>query len=332
MRRAMCVVLCAGVALGADGDAASGKGQAKARFDAELSAVYNYLPGDVEQEVRDAKVAEMDRFWDLVKSDLETYRPLLRDALRAPDQNLYFCFDGGVLLGRVKEGEDDAQRSADAIARCRLTDIDNNGYFRFVHHLGSTGADISPAVLKLLDDPEFSVYLPKHAMRLTQSLCMSLCVTTMDEPAWVTELVARFEAETEKAARRSLLHCLTYAVRADADAVVQKIATGDGPDVILRGKARIAVRRMQVAAPKSEPSTTRAQFEEILARCVEDGRVPYRREFRAAVADALHHVRAADEPLLRKTRRKIARRVSDESPGEINQITRWLRRATMTGD
>jgi hypothetical protein len=296
MMRAIGALLLAGVAFGADGDAAD----AKARFDAEKQSVYDYLPADVTQDVRDAKVAEMDRFWNFVKADVETYRPLLRDALVDPEQNRYFLFDGAALLDAVAEGAEDRQLAADVVARTRLKDIGKPGYLRFVHHLGVVGADISAAALVMLEDPKFQVYLPAHALKLTQANCVLLCALTMEEDAWVPAFLARLETEKGE---------------------------GDDPDAILRGHAKIALRRARPSLPKSEPKTTREDFEEILALCVADGRVPYKRDQQQAVTDAPHHVRAEDVPALLQARRKIARRLSDEGLIELNQITTWLRHA-----
>ncbi len=255
---------------------------------------------------------------------------MLREALLDPDQNRYFLFDGAGLLDKIAAGPADTQAAADAVARTRMDDVGAPGYFRFIHHLG---ADAPDAALRILGDPKFAVNLPAHSLRLGQAKCLQLCLLTMDDALWVSKAVARFRSETDRVARRSLLRCLSYAVRPAADAAIRSVAEGDGEsDRMLRTLARGALRRARVPAPDGAPTTTREQFGAILARCAEDGRVPYEDGARAVVADALHHVRSADEPLLRKARRKIARRISDESLLELDQVTAWLRRAMAERD
>jgi hypothetical protein len=297
------------------------------RFRKEMDSVYDYLPFDVTQEVRNAKVAEMDRFWAFVESDLKTYLPLLRDALRDEKSNRYFLYDGSGLLAKHASGPEDWQLAADATARCRMKDV-GKGYFWFCHTLAKSSANAVPAILQMLDDPKCGVYVPQHSLTLEQKDCVRLCVLASGEDKWVAPLVARLRAEKDATAVATVTSCLADAVTAEADAAVRGLAENAAADPAARAAARAGVARL--AAPAAVSGTaklTRDEFVAWLAKADAAGRLPMDAMLPAKQLDARLLVDGADVAVLRSLRRKTACRVSDEALGEIDFLTELLRRA-----
>jgi hypothetical protein len=297
------------------------------------ASVYDYLPAAVELSVRDAKIKEMDRFWAFVAADLDVNLPLLRDALRDEKQNKYFFFDGAALLALHAKDAADWQLAADAVTRCRLRDIGEDGYFYFCHDLAKHGADATAATLKMLEDPDFKLYLVKHSMWLKQPDCVLLCLMQTNEGRWVAPLVKRLSVEKDAAAFATIARCLDFVVTAEADAALQAFAADAKADP----KSRLYVNGLIAgaklsSAPAGSPTTERKEFEALLGQFETDGRAKFTGVADALRAeklqtDALHHVRAEDAPRIRAARRKVAARISDEGLDDLAMLTSWLRRA-----
>jgi hypothetical protein len=326
-------LVCSALLLAAASALAEEPVPARERFLKELTSVYDYLPYDVAPEVRKAKVAEMDRFWAFVASDLDVYLPLLRDELRNEKQNQYFFFDGSGLL--VEHAKDDAdwQLAADATARCRRKDVGDKGFFHFLHHLAAHGADVTAATMQMLDEPQFSVVVPQHAMTLRQADCLRLCVLQMDEERWVGPLVKRLAGEKQPAAARSLLRCLADAATPAGDAAIRSAATDAALDAAAReAAAKLAPSCNPPPAPAVGTKCTREQFEWMLSAFESDGKVKTRnaeddKVLMALQYDAFGLVRAEDVPRVRAARRRAARRISDEGLVDLTFLTRLIRRA-----
>jgi hypothetical protein len=301
---------------------------ARARFRKEMEAVYDYLPADVTQDVRDRKVKEMDRFWAFVASDLKSYLPFLRDALKDEKSNRYFLYDGSGLLVEHAKDPADWQLAADATARCRVKDV-GKGYFWFCHHLAKNGADDVAAILQMLDDPGYRVFVPQHSLLMKQAECVRLCLLVVGEERWVAPLVKRLATEKEPTAVATVLHCLADAVTPESDAAIRARAADEKADAAARATARAELARIDAPASVEGTATmTRDALAAWLRKADEAGRLPADATTDATIRDARLLVTASDVAILRSLRRKTARRVSDEALGEIDSLTELLRRAT----
>lgn len=307
--------------------AADDDAEARARFRKEMDSVYDYLPADVTQQVRDSKVAQMDRFWAFVAADKKTYLPLLREALRDEKSNRYFLYDGAGLLVEHSKEAADVQLACDAAARCRLKDV-GKGYFYFCHHLLCLGGDAIPAVMQMLEDPSYKVIVAKHALRLQQSDCVRLCALLADEKLWVDRFAARVRTEKDSTARTTLLRCLADAVTPEASAALNAIAADKTLDPAIVQAATSAVTWMIPPEPLSRAATTsREEFAKWLAAADAGGRIPQDDSAASMMRDAPVLVTASDLPAIRSLRRKTARRISDEALEEIRMLTSLMRRA-----
>lgn len=308
--------------------AAAQEGDApRARFRKEMDAVYDYLPFDVTQEVRDAKVAKMDGFWKFVASDLATYLPILRETLRDEKTNLYFLFDGGALLVEHSKEPADLQLACDALVRCRMKDV-GSGYFHYCHHLARLDADVIPAVMQMLDDPQFSVFIVQHALKMKQSDCVRLCALVAGEDRWVARFAKRARTEKDPIALATLLRCLADAVTPEATDAIRLLAEDPKLDPATVKAAATALTWTRAPEPlMRDAKATHAEFAAWLAQADKDGRLPTDRTTQAMLRDAPVLVDASDTPSLRSLRRKTARRISDEAIDEIRILTGLMRRA-----
>jgi hypothetical protein len=306
--------------------AAAGEQEARKRFQEEIKKVYNYLPSEVEQSVRDSKVAEMDGFWNFVKSDLDTNLPLLREALRDKDQNIYFCFDGSALLFELSKTPEDLQVIVAAFSRSRIEDVGPKGYFYFLHTICGHDVDVFPVVSNILDHADFHLFVPQHAMRLDQADAVVLCLMRQDERRWVPALARRLGTEKETTAKQTIVLCLGLAVDAEAQAALRKFAETPGVDPEAKDVVGALLEPAKDKLPERKTTSTRKKLEEFLASCEEKGRVPYEDE--PLMQDAPYLVVKRDEASIRTARRKAAKRVSDEAMADIRYLTLLLQCAT----
>jgi len=322
MRTIAALLVLAVVAVAKDPDAA------RAKFLAELHNTYNYLPADVTKEVREQKLEEMKSFFKFFGPDAKTYLPYLREALRAKDANPWFCFDGAGLLVTHSKTTADYRLAVASIRRCRLKDISHRGYFSFTHMLSrKPDVDTYPIIQKMLEDPKFGYYLPRHSMRLGQRDAVALCLMCQDTTSWVKPLAARLATEKDVVALQTIVFALVLAV----DPVADKALAAFRDNKEAPAEARAFARQMadvpgtRSKLPKHEAQSTRADVLAMLGHCAENGRLPYDDD--SLMQDALYVLRKEDAGAVRAARRRLAGRVSDESLYEAGYLTMLLRSA-----
>ncbi len=138
-------------------------------FQNHIDKIYSFYPSTLTDKQRGLKSKELDVFWNLVMSDKSKYLPLLRKELQDYENNKFFLFDGASLLFRATKAKGDLQICADAIAHTRLEDIQGTSYFYFTMELGKNGINTYKAIENILDYPDFSAFIPQHALTLKQN-------------------------------------------------------------------------------------------------------------------------------------------------------------------
>jgi hypothetical protein len=301
----------------------AGEEQARKRFYDELEKTYDYLPADVDQSVRDEGVRKMERFFAFVASDLETYLPLVREALRDKKQNAYFYFDGSALLIEHSQTKSDYELAVNAISRCRLEDVGRKGYFYFTHKICKQDVDAYPIVVKMLEDPKFGFYLVQHALRVEQPDAVILCLLCQGEERWCARLAARLDQEKDMTATCTILFCLSTAMTKEARAALRRFTERENLDPDLKDYATSLLRGMEKSdLPPREVTWKREEFEVFLKEFEAEGSMPDVE--RTRMLDGFYLVRKKDEPRIRAARRKAARRVSDEALLELRYLTKLL--------
>jgi hypothetical protein len=197
----------------------------QAEMHARVQALYNFSPSKVSAEKRTSKSAEMDTFWNEVKSHKDTELPLLRKELEDPKNPSFFFADGSGLLIALSDSPEDRKLVVVCLARVNFVDFQSRQYLYEVHRLATQAVDVTPAALHILDDPKFGAYLPEHAYRMDQSACLLESLLPLPESIWLPAAMKRIKTEHEETALRSLLLLLYYAQSDDADDYLRSFAT-----------------------------------------------------------------------------------------------------------
>ncbi|MDQ1266295.1 MAG: hypothetical protein QG635_1447 [Bacteroidota bacterium] len=132
----------------------------------DISRIYNFKPGSVKEEVRNAKSKEMDKFWDKIINDKSKYINELKYELGKTGNPEFFYFDGGLLLLQVGESKEDTLLAIKCVQGVDLNDVDPLSFIKIANKLAISGYDVSDIALKVIRQKDFTVFLPLHSMTL----------------------------------------------------------------------------------------------------------------------------------------------------------------------
>jgi len=212
-------------------------GDTQQQMHTRVMALYNFSPHKISDAERQKKSDEMDAFWNDVKSSPSTKLPLLRVELKTPGEPAFFYQDGSELLLSLSHDKADGQLAADAMAKADLADVTPSAYFYGVHALSMQGIDTTAASLHILDDPQFVVPVPQHAMTLNKPDCLMFLLLPVDSSKWMAGARSRFADSKDEATRSALLTLFFYSQTQDGDTALRSAATDATLSADLRKEA-----------------------------------------------------------------------------------------------
>ncbi|MEO7213742.1 hypothetical protein [Mucilaginibacter sp.] len=128
---------------------------------------YGFNPSSLNSKQTDAKSAQLDKFWNLAKTNPEAALPCLKDMVTAENRDPYFCFDAASLILTLDKKEQYLDVVLEAVKKADLADLQGEPYLRVAFFLGKKGKDISALAEKLISTPKAHVYLVQHAIDLS---------------------------------------------------------------------------------------------------------------------------------------------------------------------
>ncbi|QTE35915.1 hypothetical protein J3L18_22610 [Mucilaginibacter gossypii] len=127
---------------------------------------YGFTPKSLSLAQREAKSAQLDKFWDLAKSNKKEAALCLKNLILAENNDSYFCFDASSLLLSLDETKEYQSVVLEGVKKSNLEDLDLQPYVQLSFFLGKKGNDISALAEKLLSYPNAHVSLTQHAITL----------------------------------------------------------------------------------------------------------------------------------------------------------------------
>ena len=186
----------------------------------EIDNIYNFKPAkmtDIEQE---KQFATLDKFWNKIKEDTTLYLQSLRNELNAPNHNPYFYYDGTGLLLSLSKTKPDKTLAATSIAKCDIDDISQELYFTTLNKLSNDGIDVSSAALKILTDPNFSFFIPQHALNFNQGYCLTWLLLPLDPILYSDSLITAFK-KADPSAQNSIITTFWFAFTCKGDSLIR---------------------------------------------------------------------------------------------------------------
>lgn len=255
----------------------------------EILRVYSFQPHLLTTAQIDQRSAELDKFWSKAQANPAQYVPGLRQELADEKNPAFFLYDGSILLLKMSDTGQDRKIALNAMAHCDLRDIEPQAYFHQVHRLAVLGEDTTAAAFHILEDPKFQVVVPQHALTLGQNYALIYMLLPTAPQFWTQPAIERLKSERDAKAQRSLMLLLWYAQDDAADQAIHAL----GQDA-------------------SQSSEIRKSAQELEARTQQVGHMA-----KAAAA-------FSKESTLRRKRREVMSRVSDEALLELDQLTAQL--------
>ena len=231
-----------------------------AKFHSEVASLYSFAPHTLSSEQMKAKSAELDTFWNAVKREPQKTLPLLRVELRDTRNSAFFAYDGSKLLLSLSDTQDDRSLALEKIARADLRDVDHTDYLRTVHWFAANGFDTTRAAFRILDYPDFKVFIAEHALTLAQDYSLLCMLAPTDESFYLRPLIARLETEQEAISQQSILMTLWYSMSQRGNVAIEHYAADTSKPQDTRNYAKQLLERK--ASHGTPTSGTVAQIKE----------------------------------------------------------------------
>jgi len=194
-----------------------------------------------------------------------------------------------MLLLSLSDTSIDRKIALAAMAHCDLRDVQAKDYFLQVHRMATLSEDTTAAAFHLLEQPQFTVFIPQHVLTLGQNYVVIYLLLPTDPDYWLQPAMDRLKTERDETAQKSLLLLLWYA-QTDAGDQAMSAFAGDA----------------------SKPSASRTYARELVHRKDKIGS----RE-RTQASDST-------EASLRQKRRERLKAVSDEALIDLDDFTLML--------
>jgi hypothetical protein len=216
-------------------------------FHEQVLETYNFAPHSLTKDEISAKSKQLDIFWAGVKAYQVTDLPALREELARPDAPAYFEYDGAKLLLSLSKLRSDQSIALSAIGHADLADLQATDYFLTVHALSVEGLDTTSAALKILTDDNFQAYIPQHALKLDQEMCLTYLLLPTEERFYLAAVAQRLFQEKSIVAQKSLLSVLGDTATKQGDAAIARFAADNSQSEAAREYARsimVAIKNM----------------------------------------------------------------------------------------
>lgn len=240
-------------------------------FHSRVLDLYSFQPHKLTEAQISAKSGELDRFWESVKANATQTVPLLRQELENPQNPSFFFYDGAKLLLSLSTERADRELVLRSLPKVDLQDIQGTDYLRTVHSLARSGLDTRQAALRVLDDPDFTAFIPQHALTLGQDYCLIYMLYSQSGVSFETELTSRLRAERNVKSQRSLLLALWYLVTPSARDAIAAFAKRSDVSVDAATYARELLSRKAGLSPSlSSPDALRLERSKVMQRPISD--------------------------------------------------------------
>ena len=252
----------------------------------QIQRTYDFQPHLLNEQEITQKSAALDQFWSTAKAQSSRYVPALRQELVDFKNPPFFLYDGSMLLLSLSDTQADRRIALAAVAHCDLRDVQTDAYFHQVHRMATLNEDTTAAALHVMDDPDFKVIVPQHALTLGQNYVLIYLLLPAGQEYWLQPAIDRLRGEHDLTAQKSLLLLLWYAQSEPADQAITAFA-GD----------------------TSKPPAAGAYAQELLHR---KDKIGSKQRLRAM---------GSTEASLRQKRRERLHSVSDEALIDLDEYT-----------
>ncbi len=276
-------------------------------FQALIKATYNFKPSKLSDSERDAKVAAMDKVWNMAQANPQELIPCLRTALEGPDADRWFRFDGSNLLVSL---DPSPESKTIQIRNYTLVDLDNvhlQIWVETLARLGTEGFDVSTAGDRWLKYPHARYFLPRHGAYEVKTFQGALFIYESMEEAQATPALLKIIGQADHPGREHALWILMSQATSESLRALKQL-DASAFSARARDNLRALLNSPELIKPRAKPKTSRETFLKAF-QGIANGNWSLFFELVSEVPDGEKDVVAVlkpeDIPLVRKVRRLV---------------------------
>lgn len=278
-----------------------------AQFNGVLKATYNFKPSKLTEARRDAKSAEMDKFWAMVKANRGVLLPCLTAALESPDADQWFRFDGSNLLVSLDPSSRSKALQVAGHTQVDLNDVNLQIWVSTLAQRGVEGFNISDAATRWLHHPNAGYIIPLHGLFEVKHLEGAMFLFGSMDESQATPALLKIVEQSKGQTREYAVWILMSQATPESLRALKQMDTSS-----LSGATRNGLRKLltnpERFKPRAIPKTTRAEFLTAFQRLVDGDWRDFMRlvsEVPDGEKDVVAVLKPEDVPLVRKVRRKF---------------------------
>ncbi len=293
-------------------------------FQKLIDKTYDFSPSKLTEAQQAAKSAEMDVVWERVKGDQKRLLPCLMAALRAPNANKFFLFDGSTLMTSLDKSEDAKKLLIQSYARADLADIVLQNWIAPILRFGLEGLDTSLAGDAWLRGKDPYYYLPQHGTLKINKPIGSLAIFGSMDERFATPALAAIANQRDHPGREIAIDLLFKQVTVEAAEALAKLDTSTLSASIKNKIDQFLAKPTLIQPRTGTPKTTRDQFIKAFQDLADDKSETFMdltMEVEDGEKDAIVVLQPQDVQLVRRARRFFASTGTPHAPEWYQSFT-----------
>lgn len=174
--------------------------------------LYDFKPTDLSREEQLEKGKELDKFWEMVKSNGELGMDCLADLIENEEQDGYFSYDAAKLLYSLDTNKKYTSTIISGINKCDLTQVVNLDYLRMALKLKSEGNDISNLSKKFIIECQDKITLRDHFFTLDKFMIGIILFGSIEDEIATKVIIDILENENVNSDLEEKLVTLLYVI------------------------------------------------------------------------------------------------------------------------
>lgn len=295
-------------------------------FNQTIKQTYNFKPATFNDAQRDAKSAELDRFWNQVRQSPTVLVPCLRKALREDTSPSFFSIDGSMLLVDVDPSQASKALQVKEFIEADLDGTDLEYWVKTMARRGVEGFDTSEAGAKWLSYPNAKYALSIHGGYPVDSFLGAVFIFgSMDEDL-ATPALAKIANQVAHPHRQDAIAILSSQATPAAFRALKELnpAGLSAKDI---QSTRELLENPKLLEPRANPKLTREENLRAFRGIVNGDYSAFREMVMKAPdgeVDAVATLLPEDIPLLRRARRASIARCNQHAVSDYASFTAIL--------
>jgi hypothetical protein len=295
-------------------------------FNQTIKQTYNFKPASFNDAQRNAKSAELDQFWSLVRQSPTVLVPCLRKALREDTSPSFFSIDGSMLLVDIDPSEASKALQVKEFIEADLDGTDLEFWVKTMARRGVEGFDTSEAGAKWLNYANAKYTLSRHGGYPIGSFLGAVFIFGSMDEGLATPVLRRIANQVGHPHRDDAIAILASQATPASLRALRELNTA-GLSTRSQQSLRDFFDQPNLLKPRAHPKLSREENLRAFQGIVNGDYSAFREMVMKAPdgeVDAVATLRPEDIPLLRRARRASISRCSQHAVSDYASFTAIL--------